>query len=67
MHQCTKCIVKGCANKNGEGRFVGNLCAPCHTMLTDGHIGHSSAWFVVEIAKLRNNIQAIKDVVDDSS
>ena len=34
-----KCIVKGCPNHKGEGGFVGDMCGPCHTMLTTGAIG----------------------------
>ncbi len=24
------CAMPGCTNHSGEGRFVGNVCAPCH-------------------------------------
>lgn len=34
-----KCLVKGCPNHKGEGRFIGDLCAPCHRMLQTGTIG----------------------------
>ena len=40
-----KCIVKGCSNHQGEGKFVDTLCAPCHTMLTQGNKMPSDAWF----------------------
>lgn len=33
-----RCIVKGCPNHKGEGLFMGDLCAPCHRMLTTGSI-----------------------------
>jgi hypothetical protein len=29
-----KCLVKDCPNHAHEGTFIGELCAPCHTMLT---------------------------------
>ena len=34
-----KCIVHGCENHHGEGRFVGDMCAPCHQMITTGVVG----------------------------
>lgn len=34
-----KCLVKGCANHQSQGMFVGELCKPCHSMITTGHIG----------------------------
>ena len=40
-----KCIVKGCSNHQGEGKFVDTLCSPCHTMLTQGKKMPSEAWF----------------------
>lgn len=43
-----KCIVKGCKNHRHQGRFVGELCAPCHGMLTEGKFVASTAWFASE-------------------
>ena len=40
----TKCIVKGCPNRQGEGMFEGVLCSPCHRMLTTGKIGHGETF-----------------------
>lgn len=34
-----KCIVHDCKNHDHQGAFVGNLCAPCHHMLTTGVLG----------------------------
>ena len=47
-----KCLVKGCPNRRNEGMFKGNLCLPCHYMLSEGRTGPSEAWFVTRIAKL---------------
>lgn len=33
-----KCIVMGCENHSHEGRFIGDLCAPCHASLVSGRI-----------------------------
>lgn len=51
-----KCIVKGCTNYNDEGRFVGHLCGPCHTMLTTGEVGPSNAWFVKAIEEAKETV-----------
>jgi len=29
-----KCVVRGCENHSDEGRFVGDLCSPCHEALS---------------------------------
>ena len=34
-----KCLVHGCTNEDSHGGFVGELCAPCHDMLTTGQVG----------------------------
>ncbi len=31
-----KCIVKDCVNQANEGRFIGDLCSPCHEFVTTG-------------------------------
>jgi hypothetical protein len=38
-----KCLVDGCTHTSSQGRFIGDLCLPCHTMLTDGVVrpGHT--------------------------
>ena len=38
------CIVKGCRNHRGEGRFIGALCSPCHTFITTGEGKYSQAY-----------------------
>ena len=39
-----KCIVKDCQNHRHEGKFVGDLCSPCHTFITTGEGEHSQAY-----------------------
>jgi hypothetical protein len=34
-----KCIVHGCENHSDQGQFIGDLCMPCHMMITTGKIG----------------------------
>ena len=58
-----KCIVHGCKYHTHEGRFVGDLCAPCHTMLTSGEIYPSFAFFVTEIDRLRATNERLTDFV----
>jgi len=55
-----KCIVHGCKNHRHEGRFVGDLCAPCHTMLAYGEINRSFAFFAVEITTLRAEVERLR-------
>ena len=39
-----KCIVKGCLNYQGQGRFIGEVCAPCHHMLTTGEGAYNNTF-----------------------
>ena len=39
-----KCIVKDCENHTHEGKFVGDLCSPCHAFITTGEGGQSQAY-----------------------
>ncbi len=39
-----KCIVKDCQNHRHEGKFVGDLCSPCHTFITTGEGEQSQAY-----------------------
>lgn len=34
-----KCIVFGCSNKQNQGKFVGDICAPCYEYITTGKVG----------------------------
>jgi len=31
-----ECIVKGCENRSDQGKFIGDLCSPCHEFVTTG-------------------------------
>ena len=56
----TKCIVKGCTNHKEQGEFVGDLCKPCHTMITTGEIGSTNSFLKTvneqEVAKVKNEL-----------
>ena len=30
-----KCAIVGCSNESHQGKFIGQLCAPCFTYLED--------------------------------
>lgn len=50
-----KCIVRDCSTHQGERRFIGDLCAPCHQFITDGTGMGSQAH--------RNAVQFAEDLV----
>ena len=33
------CIVRDCVNHRHQGRFIGDLCAPCHAYITTSFLG----------------------------
>jgi hypothetical protein len=39
-----KCTIKDCQNHVNEGKFIGELCAPCWDYLTNGKGIHSQAY-----------------------
>jgi len=39
-----KCIVKDCENHTHQGKFVGELCSPCHEFITEGKGKHSQVF-----------------------
>ena len=47
-----KCLVAGCTNHKNEGKFIGDLCSPCHTMLMLGKKMPSEAWFAKQWVSL---------------
>lgn len=54
-----KCLVHGCVNHSNEGRFVGELCGPCHGMITSGKPGHGNTW----IHKTVEQNEQLRDVL----
>lgn len=62
-----RCAIPGCANHTDEGRFVGELCSPCHSYITLNKGTHSQAYrnevFKAElraIAKLLNDNPGVR-------
>ena len=39
-----RCITKDCENHTHQGRFIGDLCAPCHSFITEAEGQHSQAF-----------------------
>jgi len=39
-----KCIVKDCINQTHEGKFIGELCMPCHEFVTTENGVYSQAY-----------------------
>ncbi|MDD3885189.1 MAG: hypothetical protein PHW66_09720 [Gallionella sp.] len=52
------CLVKGCENHSSQGKFVGDLCLPCHTMLTTAKISNGNTFINAMQARL-NKIASI--------
>jgi hypothetical protein len=46
-----KCIVKDCENHTHQGKFVGELCAPCYEFITEGKGKHSQVFRNTVIAE----------------
>ena len=44
-----KCLVKGCGNYSDGGTFIGDLCAPCHRMITTGVVHHANPTFIGDL------------------
>lgn len=57
MNSRAKCIVKDCANHKHEGLFVGDLCAPCHSFITEVKGRDSQAFRNAELQAASLKIQ----------
>jgi hypothetical protein len=55
---CSRCIVHGCVNCRHQGRFVGNLCAPCHNYITTGRVGPTTS-FLGKLDALMDTLKTI--------
>jgi len=56
-----KCIVFGCTNEKHQGVFVGDICAPCYKIITEGDLEQPSANFI-HILGLQNKM--LKDKLE---
>jgi hypothetical protein len=39
-----ECIIKGCLNEKGQGKFVGDICSPCFDHITTGKVGPTTSF-----------------------
>ena len=59
-----KCIVHGCSNHADQGRFVGEMCSPCHTMITTGKVMPTDS-FLNQITSLEAEITRLTSERDE--
>lgn len=55
-----KCLVLDCANHTHQGRFIGPLCSPCHTMITTGQLGYGATF----VHKLGDRVEELERLVE---
>lgn len=73
-----KCLVLGCPNRTDQGKFVGDLCFPCHRILTTGEVGPTdgilknlrraepdSIPFNLELARKTDEYEIVHNVYDE--
>lgn len=69
MGKPMKCLVHGCENHSDQGRFIGELCSPCHEMITTGKVSPYGHTFIQELNKKLSHEQAlnvkIRSLVDN--
>ncbi|QIG72345.1 hypothetical protein EVB32_149 [Rhizobium phage RHph_TM39] len=54
-----KCLVHGCENHPSQGQFVGDLCLPCHSMITTGKVHNRDLTFVGDLHREVNQYRKI--------
>lgn len=59
--QNEKCIVFRCSNRRNDGKFVGELCAHCHYMITTGKLGNLDSF----LGAIRHNLTVIRLAVEE--
>lgn len=52
-----KCLVKGCKNNSEAGTFIGELCTPCHQMITTGDVHPKNITFIGDLARAAAMVQ----------
>jgi len=64
----SKCIVKGCKNRKGEGDFMGDICNPCYHTITTGKVGYGHAWWqeLKEIELLKHEVKCLKYLIEEA-
>jgi hypothetical protein len=62
MPDNNKCIVHGCSNHADQGRFVGEMCSPCHIMITTGKMMPTDS-FLNQITSLEAENEKLKNIL----
>lgn len=57
-----KCIVHGCNNRADQGRFVGEICSPCNTIITTGKVMSTDS-LLNQITSLESENKKIKNII----
>ena len=55
------CVVKGCTNARHQGSFVGDLCSPCHNIITTGNPGYT-----VGVLKVFQQYELLKELIEEA-
>ncbi len=56
------CIVHGCSNFKHQGRFEGNICAPCYAHITTGLVGSTTS-FIGDLAMQNQSLKEWQEKV----
>lgn len=62
-----KCLVKGCLNHYGEGVFRGELCSPCHEMLTTGKVHPKNVTFIGMLNRKAANLDMLRRDIEEKA
>lgn len=57
-----KCIVKRCVNHKNQGKFIGDICVPCHETLITGKISPSTTFIYDLFSSLNYCKRRIEDL-----
>jgi hypothetical protein len=63
----SKCLTKGCGNHRHQGKFIGDLCAPCNSYITTGNVGPTES-FLGDLQRERDEAiaeatNAVNDII----
>lgn len=59
-----KCLVRGCENYSDAGTFVGDLCFPCHEMITTGQIHPTNITFIGVLSRECEQTRALVESLE---
>lgn len=57
------CIARGCTNVSKDGRFVNDLCAPCHSKLVTGHGDHGTSVLFAWPERIKKLEDALREII----